>query len=70
MNSSGLKRRLIDENFSMLWHKRLGYISRERLERLVSEGILNPFAFTDFKMCVECVKEKRTFIRKLGSNSS
>ena len=53
VNSSGLKRRLINESSSMLWHKRLGHISRERL---VSEGILNSLDFTDFKICVECVK--------------
>ena len=58
VNSSGLKRRLINESSSMLWHKRLGHISRERLERLVSEGILNPLDFTNFKICVECVKGK------------
>jgi len=70
VNSSGLKHRLINENSSMLWHKHLGHISRERLERLVSKGILNLLDFTDFKICVECVKGKQTNIRKLGSNRS
>ena len=36
----------------------------------MSEGVINSLDFTDFKICVECVKGKRTNIRKLGSNRS
>ena len=36
----GSKRGLINENSSILWHRRLGHISRERIEKLVKEGIL------------------------------
>ena len=33
----GSKRGLINENSSILWHRRLGHISRERIEKLVKE---------------------------------
>ena len=33
----GIKRKLINENSSMLWHKRLGHISNQQIQRLVSE---------------------------------
>ena len=39
---------LINENSSILWHKRLGHISRERIEKLVKERILQNLDFTDF----------------------
>ncbi|KAL6340144.1 hypothetical protein AAG906_040580 [Vitis piasezkii] len=43
----GSKHGLINENSSILWHRRLGHISRERIERLVKEGILQNLDFTD-----------------------
>ena len=36
----GSKRSILNENSAYLWHKRLGHISKERLERLVKNGIL------------------------------
>ena len=52
------KRSLINENFSNLWHKRLGHISRKRLKRLVKDGILPNLDFSDLGMCVDCNKGK------------
>ncbi|RVW40751.1 Retrovirus-related Pol polyprotein from transposon TNT 1-94 [Vitis vinifera] len=43
---------------SMLWHKRLGHISRQRLERLVRDGVLSNLDFSDFETCVVCLKGK------------
>lgn len=43
----GLKRKLTDENSASLWHKRLGHISKQRIERLVSDGILSSLDFTN-----------------------
>ena len=63
-NKLGTKRRMDCENSSMLWHRRLGHISRERLERLVREGILHSLDFSDFKVCTDCIKGKQTRIRK------
>ena len=33
----GIKQKLINENSSMLWHKHLGHISNQQIQRLVSE---------------------------------
>ena len=56
----GKKRGKVAENSSMLWHKRLGHISRERMERLIRENILHNLDFPDFDTCVDCVKGKLT----------
>jgi len=53
-----VKRSIVEENSSMLWHMRLGHISTERIKRLVKEGILKDFDFIDFGTCVECIKGK------------
>ena len=45
---------------SMLWHKRLGHISRQRLERLVRDDVLSNLDFSDFETCVVCLKGKMT----------
>ena len=66
----GTKRKLTDEYSSMLWHKRLGRISKQRMQRLVSEGILDSLDFENFKMCINCIKGKQTNIKKVGANKS
>jgi hypothetical protein len=38
---------------SMLWHRRLGHISRPRTERLIKDGILANLDFSDFDTCVK-----------------
>ena len=37
-----IKHKLTSENSASLWHKRLGHISKRRIERLVSDGIRSP----------------------------
>ena len=64
----GINRKLLNENSSMLWHKRLGHISNQRIQRLVSEGILDPLDFSDFQVCIECIKGKQTNMRKKYAN--
>ena len=54
----GNKRSKVDENSSMLWHRRLGHISRPRIERLVKQGILHDLDFSYFDTCVDCIKGK------------
>jgi len=67
----GHKRSRVDENSSMLWHKRLGHISRPRIERLIKEGILHDLDFSNFDTCVDCVKGKLTAkMRNTGANRS
>lgn len=46
--------------FCYLWHKRLSHIFKERLERLVKNEILPNLKFTDFNICVDCIKSKQT----------
>ncbi|KAK0573237.1 hypothetical protein LWI29_004709 [Acer saccharum] len=55
-NVVGSKHGRIDENSPILWHRRLGHISRQRIERLIKDGILHKLDFSDFGTCVDCVK--------------
>ncbi|KAM1231132.1 hypothetical protein ACFX2F_041302 [Malus domestica] len=66
----GTKRSLNNENSSFLWHKRLGHISREGLERLVKNEILPNLDFTDLGVCVDCIKGKQTKYTKKGATRS
>ncbi|KAL5562820.1 hypothetical protein UlMin_032567 [Ulmus minor] len=65
VESRGTKRKLNKDNSASLWHKRLGHISKSRVERLVSDGILESLDFLDFDICVECIKGKQTKTKKL-----
>ena len=50
----GIKRKLTNENSSMLWHTRLGHILNQRIQRLLSEGILDPLDLSEFQVCIVC----------------
>ena len=50
----------LNENSSILWHKRLGHISKQRIERLIKDEILLDLDFSDFDTCVDCIKGKLT----------
>ena len=56
----GIKRNVANENSAFLWHKRLGHVSKERLQRLVKNEILPNLDFTDLGLCVDCIKGKQT----------
>jgi hypothetical protein len=45
VSSSKNKRKRFNDVSSKLWHRRLGHISRGRIERLVKESILSPLDF-------------------------
>lgn len=64
------KRGRLNEKSDFLWHKRLGHISKERLERLVKEEILSSLDFSDLGICVECIKGKQTKHTKKGATRS
>ena len=66
----GLKRSMMNENSAYLWHKRLGHISKERLQRLVNNEILPNLDFTDLRICVDCIKGKQTKHSKKGATRS
>ena len=54
----------------MLWHKRLGHISIERIKRLINDGVLETLDFTNFGTCVDCIKGKQTNKTKKGARRS
>ena len=58
--ASSTKRLRLNEKFSILWHKCLSYISRQRIERLIKDEILQDIDFLDFDTYVECIKGKLT----------
>ena len=58
LNIVGSKHLGCNENSFMLWHKWIGQISKQRMERLVKDGILQDLDFIDFDTCVDCIKGK------------
>jgi len=66
----GIKRNIINERSSILWHRRLGHIPIEKVKRLVNDGVLEALDFTDFGTCVDCIKEKQTNKIKKGARRS
>ena len=70
VESSGTKRALIKENSSTIWHKRLGHISKEIIERLMKDDALPNLDFNDFETCVDCVRGKFTKTKRKGSTRS
>ena len=59
-SSIGIKRNVVNEDSSILWHHRLGLISIEKVKRLVKDGALSTLDFIDFDTCSDCIKEKQT----------
>src|SRR5438270_8185829 len=70
VDTRGAKRKLNNENSAKLWHRHLGHVSKTRMKYLVSEGILQSLDFSDFDVCIGCIKGKQTKQRRLGSNRS
>ena len=58
----------MNENSTILWHKRLGHISREMMERLIKNEIMTSLDFSYFISCVECIKGKYTKVKKKGAS--
>ena len=52
----------------MLWQRCLGCISNQRIQRLVSERILDPLDLSDFQVYIECIKGKQTNVKKKDAN--
>ena len=51
----------------MLWYRRLGHISIDRIQRLVNDRVLGTMDFTDFDTCIDCIKGKQTNKSKKGT---
>ena len=62
-----IKCSVINEKSSTLWHKRLGHIFIERIKRLVNDEVLKALDFTNFDICVDCIKGKHTNMTKKQS---
>ena len=54
------KRMFTDDQSYMLWHQRLGHTSKERIMRLVKDGMLPQLHFSDTMKCIDCIKGKTT----------
>nr|GFA62246.1 retrotransposon protein, putative, Ty1-copia subclass [Tanacetum cinerariifolium] len=52
------KRAKLDLDSALLWHCRLGHISKKRIEKLQDEGLLNSSDLTAFEKCVSCILGK------------
>ena len=52
------KRCNINEDPSMLWHRRLGHSSIDIIQRLVKDGVLSTLDYTDLETYVNCIKGK------------
>ena len=66
----GTKRCNINEDSSLLWHQRLGYISIDRIKRLVKDGVLSTLFYIVLETCVDCIKGKQTNKSKKDANRS
>ena len=64
------KRCGVNEESSMLWHRRLGHISIERIKKLDNEEVLSTFDFSDFETCVHYIEGKQTNKSKKGAKRS
>nr|GEW68240.1 hypothetical protein [Tanacetum cinerariifolium] len=49
------KRAKIDLESALLWHCRLGHISKKRIEKLQHDGLLNSIDLRAFEKCVPCM---------------
>ena len=58
--ASSSKRLRLNEKSYNLWHKHLGHISRQRMERLITYEILPDLDFSYFDTCVDYIKGKLT----------
>ena len=50
----------------MLWHRRLGHISIDRIKRLVKDGVLSTLDYTDLEILGIALRESRqTILRRM-----
>ena len=60
----------MNEDSSLLWHRRLGHITIKRTKQLVNDRVLSTLDFVDFETCVDCIKGKQTNKSKTGAKRS
>ena len=66
----GTKSCNINKDSSMLWHRRLGHISIDRINRLVKDGVLSTLNYTNLETWVDCIKGKQTNKSRKNANKS
>nr|GEV82282.1 hypothetical protein [Tanacetum cinerariifolium] len=54
----GNKRAKLDLDSALMWHYRLGHISKTRIEKLQHDGLLNLIDLRAFEKCVSCISGK------------
>nr|GEY06682.1 hypothetical protein [Tanacetum cinerariifolium] len=52
------KRAKLDLDLALLWHCRLGHISKKRIEKLQHDGLFNSSDLRAFEKCVSCMSGK------------
>ncbi|GKA56617.1 zinc finger, CCHC-type containing protein [Tanacetum coccineum] len=52
------KRAKLNLDFALLWHCRLGHISKKRIEKLQHDGLLDSTDIKSFEKCVSCMSGK------------
>nr|GEY74369.1 hypothetical protein [Tanacetum cinerariifolium] len=52
------KRAKINLDYSLLWHCRLGHISKKRIEKLQHDGLINSIDIESLEKCVSCLSGK------------
>ena len=50
----------------LLWHKRLGHILKKMMDKLVNDVVFWKVEFTDFWICIDCIKEKQVKTNEKG----
>jgi len=68
--SIGLKKCIVNENSSTLWHQRSGHVYIEIIKQLINDGVLNTLDFTDFETYVDYIKGKQTNKSKRSAKMS
>ena len=58
------------DNSYMLWHKRLGHISRDRIMQLTKLNFIPTLDFNSASECIDCMKGKTTNFRKMDAKRS
>ena len=59
-NIDAKQSRLNDDNFTYLWHYRLGHIGVKRMKKLYCDGLLDSLDFESFDTCEPCLMGKMT----------
>ena len=60
----------IKDRSSILGHKRLGHISKERIDKLIKDDILSALDFENMETCIGCIGDKLRLKKKGAIHSS